>query len=153
MTVLMNYKRTVADFRRCGKQAPTVYGMPYVSDCVGSNERFHNAERASRNGKRFGWGYNDFPEQATPNLKCEDLALPVPCDDGACHTDYISCLRSLSSTAEELSSQLLETKVSGLEQGRGGGRHQSWHGALAAAMREAVGSFDEHGLKEQGQGQ
>ncbi len=37
MSVLMNYKRTVEDFKRCGSKAPTVYGLPYVSDCVSSN--------------------------------------------------------------------------------------------------------------------
>jgi hypothetical protein len=37
MTVLMNYKRTVEDFKRCGSKAPTMYGLPYVSDCVGSS--------------------------------------------------------------------------------------------------------------------
>lgn len=37
MTVLMNYKRTVEDFKRCGSKSSTVYGLPYVSDCVGSN--------------------------------------------------------------------------------------------------------------------
>ena len=36
MTVLMNYKRTVEDFKKCaGIKASTVYGLPYVSDCVG----------------------------------------------------------------------------------------------------------------------
>jgi hypothetical protein len=39
MTVLMNYKRTVEDFKRCGSKAPTVYGLPYVSDCVGGYDR------------------------------------------------------------------------------------------------------------------
>lgn len=33
----MNYKRTVEDFKRCGSKAGTVYGLPYVSDCVGSS--------------------------------------------------------------------------------------------------------------------
>lgn len=37
MTVLMNYKRTVEDFQRCGSKSSTVYGLPYVSDCVGTN--------------------------------------------------------------------------------------------------------------------
>ena len=37
MTVLMNYKRTVEDFKKCGSKASTVYGLPYVSDCVGSS--------------------------------------------------------------------------------------------------------------------
>lgn len=64
--MLMNYKRTVEDFKKCGSKAGTVYGLPYVSDCVGNSEL---------------------------NLKCDDLAYPVPCSDGKCHTDYISCLR------------------------------------------------------------
>ena len=39
MTVLMNYKRTVEDFTHCGSKASTVYGLPYVSDCVGSTSK------------------------------------------------------------------------------------------------------------------
>jgi hypothetical protein len=39
MTVLMNYKRSVEDFKRCGSKASTVYGLPYVSDCVGSSNK------------------------------------------------------------------------------------------------------------------
>jgi hypothetical protein len=68
MTVLMNYKRTVEDFKKCGSKAGTVYGLPYVSDCVGfSGEK---------------------------SLSCsDDLRFPVPCSDGKCHSDYISCLR------------------------------------------------------------
>lgn len=47
MTVLMNYKRTVEDFKRCGSKAPTMYGLPYVSDCVGNNvDRYVHAEDA-----------------------------------------------------------------------------------------------------------
>lgn len=69
MTVLMNYKRTVEDFKKCGSKANTVYGLPYVSDCVGSNDR-------------------------SASLSCSnDLSKPVPCPDGSCHSDYISCLR------------------------------------------------------------
>lgn len=66
MSVLMNYKRTVEDFKKCGSKASTIYGLPYVSDCVGGADR---------------------------GLSCQDLALPVPCADGNCHSDYISCLR------------------------------------------------------------
>jgi hypothetical protein len=62
----MNYKRTVEDFKKCGSKASTVYGLPFVSDCVGNSDL---------------------------NLKCDDLAYPVPCSDGVCHSDYISCLR------------------------------------------------------------
>lgn len=40
MTILMNYKRTVEDFKRCGTKASTVYGLPFVSDCVGADDRF-----------------------------------------------------------------------------------------------------------------
>jgi hypothetical protein len=36
ISVLMNYKRTVEDFRRCGGKAPTVYGLAFISDCVAS---------------------------------------------------------------------------------------------------------------------
>jgi len=65
--VLMNYKRTVEDFKKCTSKAPTVYGLPYVSDCVGGG--------------------------VDNKLSCSDLKLPVPCADGECHSDYISCLR------------------------------------------------------------
>jgi hypothetical protein len=36
ISVLMNYKRTVEDFKRCGGKAPTVYGLAFISDCVAS---------------------------------------------------------------------------------------------------------------------
>ena len=36
MAVLMNYKRTVEDFHRCGAKSSTVYGLPFISDCVGT---------------------------------------------------------------------------------------------------------------------
>ena len=43
MTVLMNYKRTVEDFHKCGSKGKTVYGLPYVSDCVGSSSESSNS--------------------------------------------------------------------------------------------------------------
>jgi hypothetical protein len=70
MTVLMNYERSIKDFHKCGSKANTVYGLPYVSDCVGSAE--------------------------TSKSKCPELAFSVPCADGECHSDYISCLKSIS---------------------------------------------------------
>ena len=76
MTVLMNYKRTVEDFKRCGSKASTVYNLPYVSDCVGT-----------------------YVDKA---LSCPSLSLPVPCPDGACHTSYISCLKSMSTELDGL---------------------------------------------------
>ena len=78
MTVLMNYKRTVEDFKKCGSQSHTIYGLPYVSDCVGD-----------KNAK----------------FSCPDLKLPVPCGDGKCHTDYISCLKALSAIIDATISQ------------------------------------------------
>jgi hypothetical protein len=78
MTVLMNYKRTVEDFKRCGSKASTVYGLPYVSDCV--------APTSVANAPKCG----------------SDLRYPVPCGDGQCHSDYISCLRSLARIAEQV---------------------------------------------------
>ena len=76
MTVLMNYKRTVEDFKRCGSKASTVYNLPYVSDCVGT-----------------------YVDKA---LTCPSLSLPVPCPDGECHTSYISCLKSMSTELDGL---------------------------------------------------
>ena len=69
MTVLMNYKRTVEDFKKCSGKANTVYGLPYVADCVGGYVHEKRLECSS------------------------DLRYPVPCSDGKCHSDYISCLR------------------------------------------------------------
>ena len=79
MSVLMNYKRTVKDFEKCGDKGSNPYGFSLVSECV---------------GKKF----------AGP---CEDPELPVPCGDGQCHSDYISCLRSMIEVDEPvlLSSQ------------------------------------------------
>ena len=67
LSVLMNYKRTVEDFKRCGYKAKTEFGFAWVSECVGS----------------------------TFNGPCPDVEKPVPCADGKCHSDYISCLKSL----------------------------------------------------------
>lgn len=69
MAILMNYKRTIEDFGRCGKKAGTVYGLPYVAECVGS-----------------------VMEENKP-ASCPDMRFAVPCGDGKCHSDYISCLR------------------------------------------------------------
>jgi hypothetical protein len=78
ISVLMNYKRTVEDFKRCGKKANTVYGLAFISDCVGEQQ--------------YG----------TKSVSCPNLKLPVPCGDGTCHSDYISCLRSYSDHADAL---------------------------------------------------
>lgn len=78
MAVLMNYKRTVEDFKRCGRKASTLYGFSLVSDCVGDT-----------NGASV--------------VSCgDDASKPVPCADGECHSDYISCLKSLSNQASAL---------------------------------------------------
>ena len=69
MEVLFNYKRTVEDFKQCHGKAPVLYGFPFVSDCVAS---------------------------AVFDGPCKDNSRPVPCGDGKCHSDYISCLRALS---------------------------------------------------------
>ena len=69
MAILMNYKRTVEDLGKCGSKASTVYGLPYVSDCIGQILEDHKPE------------------------KCPDMRFAVPCGDGQCHSDYISCLR------------------------------------------------------------
>ena len=89
MAVLMNYKRTVEDFRRCEEKAQTVYNLPFVSDCVGQ--------------RAFRYGLHSRTAGKSDVVKCDDLERPVPCADGTCHSDYISCLRSLSDVAEGLS--------------------------------------------------
>lgn len=80
MSALMNYKRTVQDFGRCGQKSKNEYGLPFVSDCVGS----------------------EF------NGPCPDPRLPVPCGDGTCHSDYISCLRSLAKLEIDAASKAAE---------------------------------------------
>lgn len=113
MTVLMNYKRTVEDFKRCGSKAHTVYGLAFISDCVGTG--------------------------VEKSFSCPSLQLPVPCADGKCHTDYISCLRSLSNTAEELVKQRKSSSSSSsMYQGQLDGDEH-----LVAAMKAMVGKFNE----------
>lgn len=68
-----------------------------------------------------------------PPLLLPFYRRPVPCGDGQCHTDYISCLRSLSSVAERLGSSTDNGKAHSLEL------------LLAEAMRAGSGSFDEKG--------
>merc|ERR1711871_1478439 len=76
MTALMNYERSVKDFHKCGSKARTIYGIPFISDCVGAS-------------------FGQMNEDSMP--KCgSDLAYPVPCIDGKCHSDYISCLKSMN---------------------------------------------------------
>jgi hypothetical protein len=69
MEVLFNYKRTVEDFKRCNGKAGNPYNFPFVSDCVAST---------SSNGP------------------CKESETPVPCGDGTCRSDYVTCLRALS---------------------------------------------------------
>ena len=120
MTVLMNYKRTVADFEKCGGKAATVYSLPFVSDCVG-----RGSGRSSISG-----GSNSAPPT------CTEVALPVPCADGRCHGDFISCLRSLSDSAESLAGNASSASVSS---------ELSLKDALLAAIREGHGRFDKSG--------
>lgn len=68
MEALFNYKRTVEDFQRCGSKSPNPYNFPFVSDCVGVGQP----------------------------TKCDDASHPVPCADGSCQSDYITCLKVLS---------------------------------------------------------
>jgi len=75
LSALMNYKRTIEDFDMCGARAKTSYGFPYVSDCV----------RPTR-----------FSSDCS-----HDSSRPVPCDDGNCHSDFISCLRAISAAVDD----------------------------------------------------
>ena len=120
ISVLMNYKRTVEDFKRCGKKSNTVYGLAFISDCVGE--------------QRFG----------SKAISCPNLKLPVPCGDGTCHSDYISCLRAYSDRADALAA---EVGASGTPVGAGSGGGGAGDGSdklsleLAEAMRSGIGMF------------
>ena len=159
MTVLMNYKRTVEDFKRCGSKASTVYGLPYVSDCVGQNVKFHNKNVADLG--RFGW--DNFEKgnslkahnTAESKPKCDDLSFPVPCDDGICHSDYISCLRGLAFSFEKEAEEGIKRDINiadvdkDIPMNKNNNRgHRSWTQAIGQAMRSRAGSFDEQGMEE-----
>jgi|TARA_B110000208_G_scaffold174348_1_gene218958 hypothetical protein len=74
LSVLMNYKRTVQDFSKCGRKGKNgPYNFPYMSDCIGS----------------------DF------SGPCPEPAAPVPCGNGKCTTDYIACLKSMTKSEME----------------------------------------------------
>ena len=111
ISVLMNYKRTVEDFKRCGKKANTVYGLAFISDCVGEQQ--------------YG----------TKAVSCPSLKFPVPCGDGTCHSDYISCLRSYSDHAEALA------LAGGTDSEEVGRSEDKLSLGLAEAMRSGIGFF------------
>jgi hypothetical protein len=76
LSVLFNYKRTVEDFKRCGPSSHNDYGFPHINSCVGGKIK------------------NDFVSHG--GKKCKESNAPVPCGDGTCRSDYISCLKVLS---------------------------------------------------------
>jgi len=117
MEVLFNYKRTLEDFKRCGGKSSNPYGFPFVSDCVGS----------SFTGP------------------CKDSKAPVPCGDGTCRSDYVTCLRALSdgSRAGELRNDLLWAFRS-QESAR-----KAESAALALAARQAGRGGDESEEEEE----
>lgn len=86
MEVLFNYKRTIEDLKKCGEKARVRYNFPFVSDCVGSAE-FEGP--------------------------CKGSQYPVPCGDGNCHSNYISCLRSMvkHSSIKESTREIAQTRL------------------------------------------
>jgi hypothetical protein len=105
LSVLMNYKRTVSDFSKCGTKTGNPYNFPFLSECVKS------------------------PKFSGP---CEDPALPVACGDGHCRSDYITCLRATvegdafgEEQAGASASKVAAAKRLALRQGSGG--PFSWH--------------------------
>ncbi|XP_005110315.2 uncharacterized protein LOC101864487 [Aplysia californica] len=65
MLVLVNYRRTVEDFRHCGDSASMLVDIPGIASCVRS---------------QFGG-------------PCNDSRYPVPCGDKSCRSTYIECLQ------------------------------------------------------------
>ncbi|KAF4675810.1 hypothetical protein FOL47_007236 [Perkinsus chesapeaki] len=79
LTILANYKRTIEDFGHCDRSKAKVTAgydfFPYIHECVG-NSKFKGP--------------------------CKSPELPVPCADGKCHPDMISCLRARAGVTEKL---------------------------------------------------
>ena len=121
LSILMNYKRTVEDFKRCGPKAGTVYNLPFISDCVGD-------------------------PKVKGKLSCPDLALPVPCGDGVCHSDYISCLRSLAASVESFvkthSTSTLSIDKNGYDKGDSDSKKDLFFSDLSSMLY----AFDKTGL-------
>ena len=82
---LMNYKRTVADFGKCGGDFEAKYGVRDVGNCV------------------IDSAFNSVSAE-----KCNEK-YPVPCADGECKSTYVQCLRDLSKQAK-LKKQSLKRK-------------------------------------------
>jgi hypothetical protein len=93
MTVaLMNFKRTVEDFHECGKKVHTIYGLPFVSECVGSTTK----KRYDHLFSIFSYLKKASSPHSLHELKCHRLSHAVPCADGLCHATYISCLKVIT---------------------------------------------------------
>jgi hypothetical protein len=73
LEVLFNYKRTIQDFQKCAGRGGNPYNFDFVSECIG-------------------------PGPA--GLKCRDSAFPVPCPDGTCQANYVTCLRTVAEKDE-----------------------------------------------------
>lgn len=137
MEVLFNYKRTLEDLKRCGGKGSNPYNFPFVSECVGPG------------GGAGGGGLPAPP----PDLKCSDSRAPVPCGDGTCHSDYVSCLRSLSRTErladgrKTLGWALTEYASAAAGQGRAGSGSDGGDGAGASAadFNAAAGKAQQRG--------
>jgi hypothetical protein len=63
---LMNYKRTIQDFRKCGPNGKVDNGFPWLADCV------------------------ENPAFSGP---CKDEQAPVACADGQCKATFVQCIR------------------------------------------------------------
>ena len=99
MSVLFNYKRTVEDFKRCLPKGHNDYGFSHISDCVGG-----------KMGEIF---------KKKGGKKCKESSHQVPCGDGSCQTDYISCLKVMSKI--ELSDDIKSMIKGGAGGGGAGG--------------------------------
>ena len=114
MEVLFNYKRTIEDLEKCESKASVRYNFPFVSDCVGSDE-FRGP--------------------------CKGSQYPVPCGDGTCHSNYISCLRSMAQhqRIKESTREIAETRLrlASLVQDRLGGKEATTAALLNTIYEDA----------------
>ena len=108
MQVLMNYKRTVEDFKRCDARASTSGGwLPqsmtgHLSECVSS----------SYTGP------------------CKDPSKPVPCGDHTCRSTYVACLRAIYELEAQEKAKVAEEEATARAMGDSGAGHKKIHSEL-----------------------
>mgnify|MGYP007044696272 CR=1 FL=1 len=131
-------QRTVEDFDKCGAKASNGYNFPFISDCVWSdfNGKPCVVTCWCGRGGSFVVGETllimDLLRMTSLVGPCDDSAYPVPCGDGTCHSDYISCLRALTAMKKRKAKE--DGGASELSQ------------AMQEILKSSEWAYDENGL-------